>query len=80
MSRTVQGVLVLILSGLGMFFGLIGPEIRAMQDWSPVTTPAFVGEVLVQLGVVLGAFVAGQLIPGMETVKRVSGSMGNPDA
>lgn len=72
MDRIGQGRLVLVIVGAGMFFGLIGPEIRELDSWQQTTTPDFIGFVLIQVGVVVGAWLAGQLTPGGKAARAVS--------
>jgi hypothetical protein len=67
--------MALVIVALGMFFGLVGPQIQQFQDWSQATSPAFIGEVLIQIGVVIGAWVAGQLSPGGKVAKSISSSL-----
>lgn len=61
MTRQTQGTIALIIAGFATFFGTIGPEIQQMQSFAEMTTPYFVGLVIVQVGAVLSAFAAGQL-------------------
>lgn len=68
-NRSTVGVITLVAAA-GMFFGLIGLEMSSMQDWVFVTTPKFIGTTLIHAGSVIGAYVAGQLIP---TAQRLGG-------
>jgi hypothetical protein len=48
---------------LGMMAGLIAVDVRELQSWAEVTTPAFIGNVLAHFAIVIGAFVGGKLLP-----------------
>lgn len=61
-NRSTLGVVTLI-AAVGMFAGLIGLEMSNMQDWVFITTPKFIGTTLIHLGSVIGAYIAGQLLP-----------------
>ena len=62
MTQQTAGWIVLA-AALGMMATLIGTEIAALPDWQPVVTPGFVGKAAIHLGTVIGAFVAGKLLP-----------------
>ena len=54
---------IVALAALGTALGLIGNEVAALQSWTPVLEPAFIGKTLIHLGTVVGAYVGGRLIP-----------------
>jgi hypothetical protein len=62
MTPTHTGWL-LFAAALGMMATLIAPEVAALSAWGDAVTPAFLGKTLAHFGVVVGAFVAGKLIP-----------------
>lgn len=68
-NRSAVGVVTLIAAA-GMMAGLLGAEIKDLDSWVFVTTPSFVGKAFIHLASVIGAFIAGQLVP---TSQRLSG-------
>ena len=74
-TRISQGRIVLFIVGAGMFFGLIGPKVQQFESWDEASAPRFIGEVLIQIGVVIGAWIAGQLSPGGKVAQSVSNVM-----
>lgn len=61
-NRQTQGVVVLIAAA-GMMLGLLGMELKDVQDWVYATKPEFAGKLLIHLASVIGAFISGQLLP-----------------
>lgn len=51
------------LAALGSMLGLIAVDIQELETWSQATTPAFIGSSLAHIGVVIGAFIGGRLVP-----------------
>ena len=68
-NRSTIGVITL-LSAAGMMAGLLGSEVKDLDSWVFLTTPSFVGKTLVHLASVVGAYIAGQLVP---TSSRLGG-------
>ncbi len=62
MTQTTTGWLVFI-AALGMMCTLLAADVGRLETWSSATTPAFIGNIFAHLGVVIGAFVGGKLIP-----------------
>ncbi len=62
MTRNHTGWLVFI-AALGMMAGLLGHEVSALNSWDTAMSPGFVGKALVHFGTVIGAFIAGKLLP-----------------
>jgi hypothetical protein len=62
MTSTHTGWL-LFAAALGMMASLIAPEVSALSSWATVLSPAFIGKALAHFGAVVGAFVAGKMIP-----------------
>ena len=42
---------------------LVGAEVAELEAWHLATTPNFIGEMFIQVGTVIGAFIGGRLIP-----------------
>lgn len=61
-ARTLGGSMA-IIAAFGMTFGLLGGEIGGLTSWAQASAPAFVGKVLVHIGAVVAAYVAGQMLP-----------------
>ena len=68
-NRSTVGV-VTLMAAAGMMAGLLGSEVKDLDSWVFVTTPSFVGKTLIHLASVIGAYIAGQLVP---TSSRLSG-------
>ena len=62
MTNTHTGWIIFV-AALGMMASLLAPEISALESWSVVVTPAFMGKALAHFGAVVAAFVAGKIIP-----------------
>lgn len=62
MTQQQQGWIV-FLAAIGMMAGLMSAEVRDLPTWSAAFTPAFVGGLLTHFAAVIGAFVAGRLLP-----------------
>ena len=62
MTQHQQGWIVFI-AAFGMMCGLMSAEVRELSSWSDATTPNFLGDLLAHFAAVVGAFVAGRLIP-----------------
>lgn len=62
MTQHQQGWIV-FLAAIGMMAGLMSAEVRELTTWAEAFTPAFVGGLLTHFAAVIGAFVAGRLIP-----------------
>lgn len=76
MTRTTTGAIVFV-AAIGTLVGLLGKEIAELHSWTQATSPAFIGGALMHVGAVIGAFVAGQVIPtttSLVTFKKESGS------
>lgn len=58
----------LFLAALGIMAGLLGNDIMQMHDLGEVLSPAFIGSALIHLGTVIGAFMAGKIIPTARAV------------
>ena len=67
-QRKVIGIAVLVGS-LGILAGNLGAEIQSAPSWAVVTTPAFVGSVLMHVASTIGTLVAGQLLPTNKRLK-----------
>jgi hypothetical protein len=52
-----------VIAAVGMLLGSIGQEVAALPSWAQAVLPAFVGKILIHVGAVVGAFVAGQYMP-----------------
>ena len=59
----VQTGYVMFVAALGMMASLLAPEVSALASWPDVFTPMFMGKVFAHVGAVIGAFVAGKMIP-----------------
>ena len=62
MNNTKAGWMIGV-AAFGMMAAALGNEVIALNDWSSVVTPAFVGKAMIHLGAVVGAFVEGKMIP-----------------
>ena len=62
MTPTQTGWMVFV-AALGMMLGLLSVDIAKLGDWSEVTTPGFVANLLGHLAVVIAAFVGGKIMP-----------------
>jgi hypothetical protein len=62
MTKTTTGNIIFI-AALGAVLGLLGNEVKELQDWGQSVTPSFIGTALMHLGTVIGAYVGGRLIP-----------------
>ena len=54
---------VVLIAAMGMMASLMAVEIMEIVSWSELATPKFVGTLLMHFGTVIGAYVAGRLIP-----------------
>lgn len=68
MTRQSTGIAVL-LAAVGMLAGLLGMEIKDLESWVFLTTPAFVGKLFIHVAAVIAAFVGGQVLPTMDKLK-----------
>lgn len=68
-NRSTLGIVTMI-AAVGMMAGMIGAEIKDLESWVFIQTPEFVGKALMHIASVIGAFVAGQLVP---TARRLGG-------
>lgn len=62
MTHKTLGYAVLA-AAMSMMFGLLTVDISRIQDWGEVTSPGFVASFLGHVGVVLGAYASGRLVP-----------------
>jgi hypothetical protein len=62
MTKTTTGNIIFV-AALGAVLGLLGNEVKGLQDWGQSITPSFIGTALMHLGTVIGAYVGGRLIP-----------------
>ncbi len=62
MTQTTTGW-VMFVGAIGMMFGLLSVDIAALDSWSAVQTPVFVGTTIGHVAAVIAAFVGGKLIP-----------------
>lgn len=69
MDRKSGGFVVLI-AAVGMLSGLLGNEISSLPTFAQVYTTAFIGKSLIHISTVIGAYIAGQMIP---TAKALGG-------
>lgn len=61
--RTSANSIVIFIAALGMMCTLMSVEVNGLATWAEVTTPTFIGTLLAHLGTVIGAYVAGTLMP-----------------
>jgi len=54
---------IVFLAALGMMAGLVAIDMRDLTSWNEVFTPIFIADLLAHFGTVVGAYVAGRLIP-----------------
>ncbi len=59
-SRTIYGT-SLGVGAICLAAALVGTEIAELEEWSAATSPQFVGEMVIQLGTVVGAYFGGRL-------------------
>lgn len=64
-NKKTAGYLVLV-TALGMSFGLIGNEIKNVKDWAELFSPGFVGTTFIHMGTVIGAYVGGRITPSRD--------------
>ena len=57
---------IVFVAALGMMATLMSAEIRDLVSWNDIATPSFVGTLLAHFGAVVGAFVAGKLMPSRD--------------
>jgi hypothetical protein len=62
MTANVKGWIGFVVA-FGMMATSLAPEVQALDSWSVVTSPPFVGKVLLHIGSVIMAFFAGKGIP-----------------
>jgi hypothetical protein len=65
---------LVFVAAIGMMLGLLSVDLTHLKGWNEATTPAFVGTALGRLAAVIGAFVAGKLIPAGPDDSRLSTS------
>lgn len=81
MNKTLQGIKdsgltvqqtsgVILLAAMGMMAGLMSAEIKELTTWGEIATPSFIGTLLLHFSTVIGAYVAGRLIPEDRTNKN----------
>lgn len=56
----------IFVAALGMFCGLIALDISNLETWEFMTTPKFIGKMLLNLSAVISAFIGGKLLPNHE--------------
>lgn len=69
MSRSLTGWLLLVAM-VGTMIGLVSADLKDVGQWAEVRTPQFVGAFFQHLSVVIGSFVAGQVVPTLTTKKE----------
>jgi len=53
----------LFVAMLGVMCINLGKDIAKLPSWTDATTPSFIGESLLHLGTVIGAFIGGKIQP-----------------
>ena len=51
------------MAALASMLGLMAADVKALHAWADIFTPAFVGNMMAHLSVVIMAFIGGKLIP-----------------
>ena len=54
---------VIFMAAMGMMLGMLAIDIAALNEWSQMQTPTFVGTALGHIAATIAAFVGGKLIP-----------------
>jgi hypothetical protein len=54
---------MIFIAALGMMAGLTAADVTTLKSWQEAVTPEFVGLQMLHFSVVVGAFIAGKLIP-----------------
>ena len=65
MNQTTAGYMIFV-AALGVMLTMLAGDISQLKTWSDATYPSFVAGVIAHIGVVIGAFVGGKLIPSGE--------------
>ena len=66
MTSTGKGW-TLFIAALGLMFTLMSNEIADLMTWGDAAAPGFVAKLIGHAGTVIGAFIAGRLIPTKES-------------
>lgn len=64
MTNNGYGWLIFI-AAIGMTLTLLSVEVTNLEAWESATSPVFIGKAMAHVGTVIGAFIAGKLVPSM---------------
>ncbi len=62
MTNNTKGWII-FLGAIGMMLGLMSGDVRELESWSDMKSPLFISDMLAHIGVVIGAFLAGKIMP-----------------
>lgn len=67
MNRTIAGYAVFV-GAIGMMLGLLGTELIQLPRGETIWTFSFIGKILVHISTVIGAYIAGQIVPTIHAI------------